>query len=67
MMHLNGYFGNASTWLLLGFGWLIISIVTSLIFGAIARIDGRKGEENETLYLCANGISQRCRRGTTGV
>ena len=44
MMHLNGYFSNASTWLLLGFGWLIISIVTSLIFGAIARIDGRKGE-----------------------
>ena len=44
MMHLNGYFGNASTWLLLGFGWLIVSIVTSLIFGAIARYDGRKGE-----------------------
>ena len=42
-MMLNGYFGNASTWLLLGFGWLIVSIVTSLIFGAIARYDGRKG------------------------
>ena len=43
-MMLNGYFGNASIWLLLGLGWLIVSIITSLIFGAIARIDGRKGE-----------------------
>ena len=42
MMHL--LFGNLSTWLLLGAGWLIISVITSLVFGAIARIDGRKGE-----------------------
>ena len=43
-MILNGYFGNVSTWLLLGVGWLILSIITSLIFGLIARYDGRKGE-----------------------
>lgn len=42
MMHL--LFGNLSTWLLLGVGWLILSIITSLIFGLIARYDGRKGE-----------------------
>ena len=43
MMHL--LFGNLSTWIWLAGGWLIISIITSLIFGMIARGDGRRGEE----------------------
>lgn len=38
------WFGHWQTWLLLGVGWLIVSIITSLIFGAIARYDGRRGE-----------------------
>ena len=42
MMHL--LFGNLATWLWLAWGWIMISIITSLIFGMIARIGGGEDE-----------------------
>ena len=44
MMHLNGYFGHPSTWLLLIAGWAVLAIVSHIVLNIIARYDGRKGE-----------------------
>lgn len=47
MMHINGFFGHLSTWLLIAGGWIIISIVSSIAFGLIARMGGgeRRGRK----------------------
>ena len=42
--YINGWFGHWQTWLLLGIGLILASIITSLIFGAIARYDRRVGK-----------------------
>ena len=42
--HLNGWFGDFSTWLWIVFGWLILSIITALIFGMLTSVDRGEGE-----------------------
>lgn len=37
-------FGNLGTWLWIGYGAVILCIITSLIFGMIARIGGGEDE-----------------------
>lgn len=39
------WFGNLSTWALIMGGWVGLSIVSSLVFGLIARIGREGGEE----------------------
>ena len=38
MMHLNGWFGHLSAWLLLGLAWLSLGALMALVVGAIARV-----------------------------
>jgi len=45
MMHLNGLFGNLSTWLMLIGAWVAIGTLTALALGVIARVGRGRGEE----------------------
>ena len=43
-VYINGWFGDFGTWIWIGLGWVILSIITSLVFGFIARIDRGENE-----------------------
>ena len=45
--YINGWFGDFGTWLWIVFGGLMLSIITSLIFGFIARVGGEEGHDRE--------------------